>query len=420
MNADVVASQLAIELGAEKLVFVNDVPGVIGPTGDLLSELSASQCLELLARHGVVAGGMIPKLESAVAALAAGVGRVHMVDGRVEHSLVLELFTPEGVGTMVTPDAARWGSRRERARRDADVRAVPRDARRGAGARVWDDAGREYLDFAGALGVTALGHSHPDWIAAVRDQLGTLDMVSNLYATEPQAKLAERLASLMPVPDARVFFCNSGAEANEAAIKLVRKHGLASGKPAIVALEGSFHGRTVAALAATGQPPKRAAFEPLVDWFRFVPPNDLAALDWRDDRRRGGGAARAGDGRGRRSAARRRVPARRAPAVRRATRSCSWPTRCRSGIGRCGDWAALQHAGVEADVLTLAKALGGGLPIGAMLARAPISFEPGDHASTFGGGPVVCAGALAVLDTIERDGLLERARAIGESLPGAA
>ena len=109
VNADVVASQLAIELGAEKLVFVNDVPGVIGPTGDLLSELSASQCLELLARQGVVAGGMIPKLESAVAALAAGVGRVHMVDGRVEHSLVLELFTPEGVGTMVTPDAAGGG-----------------------------------------------------------------------------------------------------------------------------------------------------------------------------------------------------------------------------------------------------------------------------------------------------------------------
>ena len=105
MNADVVASELAIALGAEKLVFINDVPGLIGPTGDLLSELSAEQCLDLLARPGVVDGGMIPKLESAVAALKAGVGRVHLVDGRVEHSLVLELFTPEGVGTMVTPDA---------------------------------------------------------------------------------------------------------------------------------------------------------------------------------------------------------------------------------------------------------------------------------------------------------------------------
>jgi hypothetical protein len=150
---------------------------------------------------------------------------------------------------------------------------------RAAGTRVWDDAGRSYLDFAGALGVTAIGHSHPAWVAAVRDQLDTLDMVSNLYGTEPQARLADRLAELMPVPDARVFFCNSGAEANEAAIKLVRKHGLATGKPAIVALEGSFHGRTTATLAATGQPSKREAFEPLVDWFRFVPPGDLPALE---------------------------------------------------------------------------------------------------------------------------------------------
>jgi acetylornithine aminotransferase len=286
---------------------------------------------------------------------------------------------------------------------------------RGAGARVWDDAGREYLDFAGALGVTALGHSHPDWIAAVVGQLDTLDMVSNLFSTEPQARLAERLARLMPVPDARVFFCNSGAEANEAAIKLVRKHGLASGKPAIVALEGSFHGRTVGALAATGQPPKRAAFEPLVDWFRFVPPNDLGAVDGAMtadvgavllEPVMGEGGVRPLDDAFLRGV-RRLCDERQALLV---------ADEVQTGIGRCGDWAALQHAGVEADVLTLAKALGGGLPIGATLPRAPISFEPGDHASTFGGGPVVCAGALAVLDTIEREGLLERARAIGGSL----
>jgi acetylornithine aminotransferase len=286
---------------------------------------------------------------------------------------------------------------------------------RGAGARVWDDAGREYLDFAGALGVTALGHSHPDWIAAVGGQLATLDMVSNLFATEPQARLAERLASLMPVSDARVFFCNSGAEANEAAIKLARKHGLASGKPAIVALEGSFHGRTVGALAATGQPPKRAAFEPLVDWFRFVPPNDLGAVERAMtadvgavllEPVMGEGGVRPLDDAFLRGV-RRLCDERQALLV---------ADEVQTGIGRCGDWAALQHAGVEADVLTLAKALGGGLPVGAMLARAPISFEPGDHASTFGGGPVVCAGALAVLDTIQREGLLERARAIGGSL----
>lgn len=290
---------------------------------------------------------------------------------------------------------------------------------RGAGATVWDDEGRAYLDFAGALGVTALGHCHPAWVAAVRAQLETLDMVSNLYATRPQAELADRLAALMPVPDARVFFCNSGAEANEAAIKLARKRGLAGGRPAIVALEGSFHGRTTAALAATGQPSKRAAFEPLVDWFRFVPPGDLAALDaaLADDVGAvllepvlgEGGVRPLDDG-----------------YLREVRRRCDdhdalfIVDEVQSGVGRCGNWAALQHAGVEADVLTLAKALGGGLPIGAMLARADVAFAPGDHASTFGGGPVVCAGALAVLDTIEAGGLLGRARAIGEALPAAA
>jgi acetylornithine/N-succinyldiaminopimelate aminotransferase len=289
---------------------------------------------------------------------------------------------------------------------------------RGDGTRVWDDAGRAYLDVAGALGVNALGHSHPAWVAAVRDQLDTLDLVSNLYATQPQAALADRLATLMPVPDARVFFCNSGAEANEAAIKLARKRGLAIGKPAIVALEGSFHGRTTATLAATGQPGKREAFEPLVDWFRFVPPGDLDALDAAMTDEVGAVLLEPVMGEG--GVLPLTVGYLRGVRVLCDERGALLVAdEVQSGLGRCGDWAALQHAGVEADVLTLAKALGGGLPIGAMLARASIAFEAGDHASTFGGGPVVCAGALAVLETIEHDGLLERARAIGEALPAA-
>ncbi|MDH5312908.1 MAG: aminotransferase class III-fold pyridoxal phosphate-dependent enzyme [Actinomycetota bacterium] len=290
---------------------------------------------------------------------------------------------------------------------------------RGAGTRVWDEGGREFLDFAGSLGVNALGHSHPAWLAAVRDQLGMLDMVSNLYATSPQTELARRLAALMPVPDARVFFCNSGAEANEAAIKLARKRGIALGRPAIVALEGSFHGRTIAALAATGQPGKRAAFEPLVDWFRFVPPGDLDALAAAMTDDVGAVLLEPVMGEG-------GVRPLEDTYLRDVRRLCSErdallvADEVQSGVGRCGDWAALHHSGVMADVLTLAKALGGGLPAGAMLARESISFAPGDHASTFGGGPVVSAGALAVLDTIEREHLLARARAIGEMLPVAA
>ena len=290
---------------------------------------------------------------------------------------------------------------------------------RGAGTRVWDDTGRDYLDFAGALGVNAIGHSHPAWVEAVGDQLGRLDMVSNLFASEPQAALAARLAAVMPVRDACVFLCNSGAEANEAAIKLARKRGLAVGTPAMVALEGSFHGRTTATLAATGQPSKRAGFEPLVDWFRFVPPNDLTSIEAAMTGEVGavllepvmgeGGVVPLDDEylRGVRALCDERGALLVADEVQ-------------SGVGRCGDWAALQHAGIEADVLTLAKALGGGLPVGAMLARSEIAFTAGEHGSTFGGGPIVCAGALAVLDTIEREGLLARAKAIGKSLPGAA
>ena len=287
---------------------------------------------------------------------------------------------------------------------------------RGEGRRVWDDDGSEYLDLAGGLGALSLGHAHPAWVEAVQRAATTIGLVSNLYATPPQAELAERLAALLPIPDARVFFANSGAEANEAAIKLVRKRGLPLGKPRIVALEGSFHGRTVATLAATGQPPKRAAFEPLVDWFVFVPPNDEAALR---------AALAAGD-----VGAVLLEPVMGEGGVRpldhaylRAARAlCDEhdallvADEVQSGSGRCGRWLAIEAAGVVPDVATLAKALGGGLPIGACVARADLAFAPGDHASTFGGGPVPSAAALAVIDTIERDGLLANALAMGELL----
>ena len=270
----------------------------------------------------------------------------------------------------------------------------------------------------GGLGALSLGHCHPDWVAAVTEAAGTIGLVSNLYATPPQAELAARLASLLPIPDARVFFCNSGAEANEAAIKLIRERGLARGTPAIVALDGSFHGRTVAALAATGQPAKRAPFEPLVDWFRFVPPGDPGALR---------AAFAAGDvggvllepvmGEG-------GVHPLDDAYLRLARELCDEHgalfvvDEVQSGF-RCGDWLAISHAGVTPDAACLAKALGGGLPIGALVARADIAFGPGEHATTYGGGPVPSSAALAVLDVIERDGLLERSLEIGARLTAA-
>jgi len=284
---------------------------------------------------------------------------------------------------------------------------------RGEGCRVWADDGAAYLDLLGGLGALSLGHAHPRWVAAVTDAASTIGMTTNLVTTMPQARVADRLASITPVDDATVFLCNSGAEANEALLKLVRKHGLAAGRPIVVALEGSFHGRTIATLAATGQPAKRAPFEPLVDWIRFVPAGDVGALD---------AALAPGDvgavllepilGEGG------VVPL--APGYLRAVRD-----RCnasgalfaadevQTGSGRTGRWLALEAAGVRPDVVALAKALGGGLPIGAVVARADLAFGPGEHGSTFGGGPVPSAAALAVLDTIEAEGLLANVAAMG-------
>ena len=290
---------------------------------------------------------------------------------------------------------------------------------RGSGSLVWDQDGTEYLDFTGGLGALSLGHAHPAWVAAVTRAAGTIGLVSNLYATEPQAELAERLAGILPVPDARVFFCNSGAEAIEALLKLVRKWGVPQGKGHIVSLHGSFHGRTIGALAATGQPAKRAAFEPLVDWFRFVEPEDLAGLE---------NALTPGD-----VAAVLVEPVMGEGGVRPLTADYLRGVRSlcdahgalfaadevQSGMGRCGAWLATTDAGVVPDVVAVAKALGGGFPIGALVSRADIAFEPGDHASTFGGGPLAASVALAVIDAIEREGLLGHALEIGAYLSAA-
>lgn len=287
---------------------------------------------------------------------------------------------------------------------------------RGEGVRVTDDEGRTYLDLVGGIGALSLGHAHPRWVAAVEDAARTLGLTSNLFATLPQAALAQRLADLMPVEDARVFFCNSGTEANEALLKLVRKHGLARGRGAVVTLEGSFHGRTIGSLAATGQPAKRAAFEPLIDWIRFVPPGDAGAM--RAELARGDVAAVLlepvmGEG---------GVIPLDASYLRTVRALCDEHDalfavdEVQAGTGRCGAWCSIELAGVRPDVVSLAKALGGGLPIGALIAPAAISFGPGDHASTFGGGPVPCAAALAVLDTIEEDGLLAHVDAMGALL----
>ncbi len=283
---------------------------------------------------------------------------------------------------------------------------------RGDGLHVFDDQGRAYLDFAAGIAAVPLGHGHPRWLAAVHEQLDRLVHVSNLYGTGPQEELAGRLRDLAGF--GLVFLSNSGAEANEAALKLVRRYGRARGRLGVVALDGSFHGRTFATLAATGQPEKRAPFEPLPE-VAFVPPDDVDALEDAVDGTvaavllepilgEGGVVPLSNDYL---AAARRLCDARGALLVM---------DEVQTGVGRCGSWFAFQQTGIQPDVFTLAKGLANGLPIGATVAADHLAFGPGEHASTFGGGPVPCAGALAVLDAIEDEGLLENARTQGARL----
>jgi acetylornithine/N-succinyldiaminopimelate aminotransferase len=293
----------------------------------------------------------------------------------------------------------------------------------GEGPWLVDVDGHRYLDALCGLAVTALGHAHPAVADAVSSQAGTLLHTSNLYFTEPQIALAERLGVTLGWSDARAFFCNSGAEANEAALKLARLHGKRRDPNAInvVALSGGFHGRTFAALLATGHPAKHQPFEPLGDWITHVPYDDPAALDAAVGPRTSAVLVEVVQGEG----GVRVVP----PDVLRTARAACDRVgallivdEVQTGLGRLGSWygwqTALDGAPVEPDVVCLAKALANGLPIGAIVARGEAAkvFEPGDHATTFGGGPVVCAAALAVLDVIERDGLVGRAAKVGATI----
>jgi acetylornithine aminotransferase len=295
--------------------------------------------------------------------------------------------------------------------------APPLTLVRGKGAHVWDDQGNAYVDLVAGIAVCAVGHAHPRVVAAVADQLATLGHVSNLYLTRPALTLAERLVDLAGI-DGRVFFANSGAEANEAALKLARK---ATGRAGFVSAEGSFHGRTMGALAVTGQPAKRAPFEPLPGPVTFVPYGDAAALRGAVTTETAALILEPIQGEngvvppppGYLAAAREACDAAGALLIL---------DEVQTGVGRTGAWFAWQAAGVRPDVMTLAKGLGGGLPIGATVGfgGAGEALVAGDHGSTFGGNPVVCAAALAVLDVIEEDGLLDAAKTLGERLAANA
>ncbi|HYE35130.1 aspartate aminotransferase family protein [Methylocaldum sp.] len=288
---------------------------------------------------------------------------------------------------------------------------------RGEGAWLWDTEGKRYLDAISGVAVCSLGHAHPAIAHAICQQAGKLLHTSNIYRIDLQEKLAGELCRLSGLDNA--FFCNSGAEANEAALKIVRRYGHERGvdRPAVIVMGGSFHGRTLATLSATGNPKVQDGFEPLVEGFVRVPYGSVAAVEAVDSPNvvailvepvQGEGGVR--------------VPADDfLPGLRRLCDQRGWLLmldEVQTGIGRTGKWFAFQHHGIMPDVMTLAKALGNGVPIGACLARglAADMLTAGKHASTFGGNPLACSAALAVLQTVTENRLVERAAELGERL----
>jgi len=284
---------------------------------------------------------------------------------------------------------------------------------RGEGVRLWDADGREYLDFLAGIAVMCLGHAHPNWVGAVREQAGILTHVSNLHYHPGQARLAKALVEKFQ-PGSKVFFCNSGAESNEALIKLARKWGHDSGRYEVISCRNSFHGRTLATLTATGQDKIQKGFEPLPVGFSYAEFNDVESFRKKITPQTVAILVEAVQAEG---------------GVIPATREFLHGIRAlcdehnllflmddvQCGIGRTGEWFGFQSYGVRPDAFSLAKGLGGGFPIGAMLARSPVCdvLQPGSHGTTFGGNALACAAALAVINTIEDDGLLDHVRRMG-------
>ncbi|MDA8127794.1 MAG: acetylornithine transaminase [Betaproteobacteria bacterium] len=290
---------------------------------------------------------------------------------------------------------------------------------RGEGAYLWDEAGKRYLDAVAGVAVNGLGHAHPGLVKAIADQAAMLIHSSNLYRIPRQEELADRLCALSGMDKA--FFCNSGCEANEAAIKLARLYGHNKGieVPTIIVMEKAFHGRTMATLTATGSRKIQAGFEPLLSGFARVPFNDLDAIRHVAEHNKSVVAVlvEVVQGEGGINI----MPSDVLGGLRQICDDHGWLLmldEVQTGIGRTGTWFGFQHSGVMPDVMALAKGLGGGVPIGACLARGAAAdvFQPGNHGSTFGGNPLACAAALATLDAIEDEKLLDNARVRGEAI----
>jgi acetylglutamate kinase len=426
VNADEVACALAVALGAERLLLLSDVSGV-HVQGEFRTEVAGDE-VEGLVASGQITNGMIPKLQAAAGAAASGVGEVRIAGFDGDSCPLADI-----VGTRIRSrtNGARLRAEDEPSRQPDGNRPIDESQVlagvfhyprlmlvRGEGSWVWDVDGRRYLDFTAGLGVAALGHGRRDLAAVVGEEFAKLGNGSNLYANLPALELAQRLRDSSFA--ARIWFANSGTEAIEAALKFSRLQGRAIGgigKTAVLAFKGGFHGRTMGALAATHDPHYRKPFAPLVPGMRFARFNDLESARRVMDDRVCAVLAEPVQGEGG------VVPAE--PEFLRGLRALCDEHQAvlvfdevQCGLGRLGHLHAYQAFGVVPDLVTLAKPLAGGLPLGAVLIGEQVAehLRPGQHGSTFSGGPAVCAVGLRVLEAIAEPAFLARVQALGRRL----
>lgn len=418
VNADSAAAAIAAGMNAEKIVFVSDTHGVKG-NGTLLASLTETDAREMIA-EGSITGGMIPKTEACIQALRGGVRKAHIISGLNTHALLLEIFTDAGVGTEIFRDrGAHFSAEDVIAQFDSHVipnyTRVPIVPVRGKGSFLWDCTGKQYIDLFPGWAVNGLGHCHRNVVTAVKEQSEMLLHVPNTFYIEPQGRLAQCIADHSF--GGKCFFCNSGAEAVETAIKLARLHS-PENKFRIISMEKSFHGRTLGAVSATGQKKYHKGF-PVAPGFDYVPFNDIDAFRKAVSEETCAVILEVVQGEGGINIADMEYM----EAVRE---ECNVNglllivDEVQTGMGRTGTYFGYQHYSITPDIITMAKSLGGGVAIGAVEATPEVSESliPGTHASTFGGNPLAASAGIAVFKTIEDEDLCQRSVDMGRFFVG--
>ncbi len=406
INGDTATCYIAGALNAERLIMMTDIAGILKDKDDpstLISEISVSESANLK-QDGIISGGMIPKVECAVKAVNAGVNNVAIIDGRVPHSILKELMADKGTGTTITKDKKMNIQEMDKKYIASTYNRFPVTIVSGKGSIAVDDQGKQYIDMGTGIGVTSFGYCDDMWQDAITEQIHLVQHTSNLYYTEPCAKLAELLTKKTGM--SKVFFSNSGAEANECAIKAARKYASEKKGAAcynIVTLWNGFHGRTLTTLAATGQEHYHELFQPLTQGFKHIHVGDIKELKSVDPKTTAAIMIECIQGEGGVNV----LPKEYVKAIEdycKQNNILLIVDEVQTGNGRTGEFYSYMNYGVKPDIVSTAKGLAGGLPMGATMLGEKVKdvFAFGDHGSTFGGNPVAAAGAVSIVKRIDQ------------------